>query len=273
MNGLLPGLYVPADSPVHGLDPRVKMGAVLLLMMVPFALQGFWGYLLLTAFVAVVSVVSRVPLLALLRTLRNLFWIGFFMFFLYIFTTPGQTLFTVRLSAHEAWGGITATWEGLLSAGVQIYRLCLLVITASLLTFTTSPVQLSHGLEALLAPLQVLRLPVRELSMVLTIALRFVPTLFEEIEKIAKAQRARGVDFRSGGPLRRARNLVPVFVPIFVSAFRRANDLATAMDARGFRCSPHRTRLRQLHLGLQDLIAILVVLGTVLAAIGIERLV
>jgi len=266
MNGLLPGLYVPADSPVHGLDPRVKMGAVLLLMMVPFALQGFWGYLLLTAFVALVSVVSRVPLLALLRTLRNLFWIGFFMFFLYIFTTPGQTLFTVRLSAHEAWGGITATWEGLLSAGVQIYRLCLLVITASLLTFTTSPVQLSHGLEALLAPLQALRLPVRELSMVLTIALRFVPTLFEEIEKIAKAQRARGVDFRSGGPLRRARNLVPVFVPI-------SNDLATAMDARGFRCSPHRTRLRQLHLGLQDLIAVLVVLGTVLAAIGIERLV
>lgn len=264
MNGLLPGLYVPDDSPVHRLDPRVKMGAVLLLMMVPFALQGVWGYLLLSAFVALVSIVSRVPLLALLRTLRNLFWIGFFMFFLYIFTTPGQPL--------VAWGGITATWEGLLAAGAQIYRLCLLVIVASLLTFTTSPVQLSHGLEALLAPLESLRLPVRELSMVLTIALRFVPTLFEEIEKIARAQRARGVDFRSGGPLRRARNLVPVFVPIFVSAFRRANDLATAMDARGFRCSPHRTRLRQLRLGLQDLMAILVVLGAVLAAIGGERL-
>ena len=272
MNGLFPGLYVPGDSPVHRLDPRVKMGAVLLLMMVPFALpnlepgrgDGFWGHLLLSAFVALISVVSRVPLLALLRTLRNLFWIGFFMFFLYIFTTPGQPL--------VAWGGITATWEGLLAAGAQIYRLCLLVVMASLLTFTTSPVQLSHGLEALLAPLEGLRLPVRELAMVLTIALRFVPTLFEEIEKIAKAQRARGVDFRSGGPLRRARNLVPVFVPIFISAFRRANDLATAMDARGFRCSPHRTRLRQLHLGLQDLVAFLVILGVVLAAIGVERL-
>jgi energy-coupling factor transport system permease protein len=265
MNGLFPGLYVPGDSPVHRLDPRVKMGAVLLLMMVPFALQGVWGYLLLSAFVALICLVSRVPLLALLRTLRNLFWIGFFMFFLYIFTTPGQPFI--------AWGGVTATWEGLLAAGVQIYRLCLLVVMASLLTFTTSPVQLSHGLEALLAPLESLRLPVRELAMVLTIALRFVPTLFEEIEKIAKAQRARGVDFRSGGPLRRARNLVPVFVPIFVSAFRRADDLATAMDARGFRCSPHRTRLRQLHLSLRDLIAVLVVLGTVLAATGIERLV
>jgi energy-coupling factor transport system permease protein len=264
MNGLFPGLYVPSDSPVHRLDPRVKMGAVLLLMMVPFALRGFWGYFLLSVFVALVSIVSRVPLLALLRTLRNLFWIGFFMFFLYIFTTPGQPI--------VAWGAITATWEGLLAAGAQIYRLCLLVVMASLLTLTTSPVQLSHGLEALLAPLEGLRLPVRELAMVLTIALRFVPTLFEEIEKIAKAQRARGVDFRSGGPLRRARNLVPVFVPIFVSAFRRANDLATAMDARGFRCSPHRTRLRQLRLNLRDLVAFLVVLGAVLAAIGVERL-
>jgi energy-coupling factor transport system permease protein len=265
MNPFTPGLYVPSDSPVHRLDPRVKMGAVLLLMMVPFALEGFWGYLALSAFVALVCFVSRVPLLALLRTLRNLFWIGFFMFFLYIFTTPGQPLVT--------WGGITATWEGLLAAGAQIYRLCLLVVMASLLTLTTSPVQLSHGLEALLAPLERLSLPVRELAMVLTIALRFVPTLFEEIEKIAKAQRARGVDFRSGGPLRRARNLVPVFVPIFVSAFRRANDLATAMDARGFRCSPHRTRMRQLHLGLQDLVAVLVILGAVLAAIGVERLI
>ena len=260
-----PGLYVPGDSPVHRLDPRVKIGAVLLLMMAPFALRGFWGYLLLSVFIALVGLVSRVPLLALLRTLRNLFWIGFFMFFLYIFTTPGQPIVT--------WGGITATWEGLLAAGAQIYRLCLLVVMASLLTFTTSPVQLSHGLEALLAPLEGLRLPARELAMVLTIALRFVPTLLEEIEKIAKAQRARGVDFRSGGPLRRARNLVPVFVPIFVSAFRRANDLATAMDARGFRCSPHRTRLRQLHFNLRDLVALLVVLGAVLAAIGVERLV
>jgi len=264
MNGLFPGLYVPGDSLVHRLDPRVKMGAVLLLMVVPFALHGFWGYLLLSALVALISVVSRVPLLALLRTLRDLLWIGFFMFFLYIFTTPGQPL--------VAWGGITATWEGLLAAGAQIYRLCLLVVMASLLTFTTSPVQLSHGLEALLAPLEGLRLPVRELSMVLTIALRFVPVLFGEIEQIAKAQRARGVDFRSGGPLRRARNLVPVFVPIFVSAFRRANDLATAMDARGFRCSPQRTRLRQSHLGLQDLVAFLIVLVAVLAAIGVERL-
>jgi energy-coupling factor transport system permease protein len=272
MNGLLPGLYVPDDSLVHRLDPRVKMGAVLLLMMVPFALpspepgrwDGFWGYLLLSVFVALISAVSHAPLLALLRTLRNLFWIGFFMFFLYIFTTPGQPF--------VAWGGITATWEGLLAAGAQIYRLCLLVMMASLLTFTTSPVQLSHGLEALLAPLERLRLPVRELAIVLTIALRFVPTLFEEIEKIAKAQRARGAAFRSGGPLRRARNLVPIFVPIFVSAFRRANDLATAMDARGFRCSPQRTRLQQLHFTLRDLVALLIVLGVILAAIGGERL-
>jgi len=253
------GMYVPGNSILHRLDPRVKMGATLVLMMIPFAVHGLWGYVALSTFVVTAVLLSGVPLGALLRTLRTVFWIAFLMFFLYLFTTPGEPLL--------ALGSIAITRQGLLAAVAQIYRLCLLVTVASLLTFTTSPIHLTHGLEAMLSPLERARLPVRELAMVLTIALRFVPTLQEEIDKIAKAQRARGADFRTGGPLRRARNLVPIFVPIFVSAFRRADELATAMDARGFRSALHRTRMRKLRLGSLDLLATLIVMGLVLAVI------
>jgi energy-coupling factor transport system permease protein len=264
MNLLLPGMYVATDSVLHRLDPRVKMGAALLLMTLPFAAPGLWSTLLLSAFVVAIVFLSTAPLPALLRTLHTVIWIGFFMFFFYLFTTPGRTLVAV--------GNITVTWEGLLSGATQVYRLCLLVIVAALLTFTTSPSQLAHGLEALLRPLARLGLPVRELAMVLTIALRFVPTLFDEIDKITKAQRARGVDSVSRNPWRRVRSWVPTFVPIFVSAFRRAEELATAMDARGFRGAHHRTRLYQLRFTYRDLIASLVVLGVDLAALGLERL-
>jgi energy-coupling factor transport system permease protein len=166
-----------------------------------------------------------------------------------IFTTPGQPL--------VALGGIAVTREGVLAGAVQTYRLCLLVIVASLLTFTTSPARLAHGVEALLGPLARAGLPVRELALVLTIALRFVPVFF---------------DLRSGGPWRRLRNWVPVFVPIFVIAFRRAEELATAMEARGFRAARYRTRMVQLRLTGQDLIASLVVLAFGLAVIGLEQL-
>ena len=143
---------------------------------------------------------------------------------------------------------------------------------AALLTFTTSPAQLAHGLEALLWPLARLGFPVRELVMVLTIALRFVPTLFDEIDKIAQAQRARGIDVVSRNPWRRVQSWVPMFVPIFVSAFRRADELATAMEARGFRTARHRTRLYQLRLTYRDLAASLIVLIVSLAVLGLGQL-
>jgi energy-coupling factor transport system permease protein len=263
VNLLLPGMYVSSDSALHRLDPRMKMAAALLLMTIPFLAQSLGSYLLLAAFVAAIAVLSSAPLVALLRTLRTVFWLGFFMFFFYLFTTPGQPLIEL--------GQILVSWEGISAGAIQIYRICLLVIIASLLTFTTSPAQLAHGLEAALGPLARVGLPVRELVMVLTIALSFVPTFFEEIEKISKAQRARGADFRSGGLLGRIRSLVPVFIPVFVSAFQRADDLATAMEARGFRSAPRRTRLHQLRLTRQDLTASLVVLVVVLAALGLAR--
>jgi len=264
VNLLLPGLYIPADSPLHRLDPRAKMGAALLLMALPFAAPSLVSSLLLVAFVVAGALLASVPLGALLRTLRTVLWVGFIMFFFYLFTTPGEPLVAV--------GSVAVTWDGLLAGGTQIYRLCLLVVITSLLTFTTSPTQLAHGLEAVLGPLARLGLPVREMAMVLTIALRFVPTLFDEVDKIAKAQESRGAGVRSGNPWRRMRGWVPLFVPIFVSAFRRAEALATAMEARGFRGAHHRTRLYRLRLARRDLWATLIVLAVSLAAVGLDRL-
>lgn len=262
MSLLLPGLYVPADSPVHRLDPRVKMGAALALMVLPFTAPGLGSSLLLATFVVGIGILSRVPLPALLRTVRTVFWLAFFMFFFYLFTTPGQTLI--------ALGTVVVTKEGVLAGAMQVYRLCLLVVIAALLTYTTSSGQLAHGLEALLGPLERAGLPVRDLTLVLTIALRFVPVFFEEIETIGRAQRARGADPQTGGPLRRMRSLVPMFIPVLVSAFRRAEELAIALEARCFRCLPRRTRLYRLCLSRADLLASLIVLAVALAALALE---
>lgn len=252
MNLLLPGTYLAADSPLHRLDPRVKMIAALVLMALPFAAPDLAGHALLTAFVILIAVLSSAPPRALLRTLSTIFWLGGLMFFFYLFTTPGRPLVSVRQ--------IVVTWEGLLAGGVQVYRLCLLVLISALLTFTTSPAQLAHGLEAMFSPLQRVGLPVREFALVMTIALRFAPALLDEIDKIAKAQRARGVDMTSKNPLQQMRSWAPLFVPIFVGAFRRAEELATAMEARGFRGAAQRTRLYPLQLTRRDLAAALVML-------------
>ncbi len=263
MSLLLPGMYIAADSVVHRLDPRVKMGAALLLMVLPFVAPSWQSGLILSVFVIALALLSAVPILALLRTLRTVFWLGFFMFFFYAFTTPGQPVFT--------WGPLTITWAGSLAGGIQIYRLCLLVIVASVLSYTTSPTQLAHGLEALLSPLARLGLPVRDLAMVLTIALSFVPTLSHEIAKITKAQQARGAEL--GGTLWHwAKSWVSMFVPIFVSAFRRAEHLAMAMEARGFRGARNRTRMVQLQLDWHDLVASLTVLVVSLIVLGATHL-
>lgn len=261
MSLLIPGMHVPVESPIHRMDPRVKMAASLLLMVMPFAVPDPVSNVVLVALVGAVTWLSHAPFAALLRTMRTVLWLGVFMFFFYLFTTPGESLI--------AWRGLTVTWEGALKGATQIYRLCLLVIMSALLTFTTSPAQLAHGLEAAFGPLARLGFPVQELALVLTIALRFVPTLLDQIDKITKAQRARGADFASWQPWRRVSAWVPTFVPIFVAAFRRAEDLATAMEARGFRGARQRTHLQELRLTRLDLIASMIVLATALAMVAL----
>ena len=263
MNLLLPGVYVASETAVHRLDPRVKMAAAMLLMVLPFAASSLASVLLLSAFVLGMVLASAVPVLALVRTLRTVLWVGLFMFVYRFFTTPGDPLLTL--------GSVSLTWEGLAAGAMQIYRLCLLVVVSSLLTFTTSPGQLAHGLEAVFRPLERLGLPVSEVTMVFTIALRFVPTLFGEIDKIVKAQESRGASIRTGPLWERGQGWVAVFVPIFVSAFRRAEDLATAMEARGFRGAGRMTHLYVLRLTRSDLGASLVVLALGAAILFIER--
>ncbi len=265
MNLLMPGMYLATDSSVHRLDPRVKLGAALVLMALAFAVRTWVGYTLLALSVMAIAILSRAPAAALLRTLGTIFWLGCMMFLFRLFTTPGQPLIVV--------GNWTVTQEGLQAGATQIYRLCLVVILSALLTFTTSPTLLAHGLEVLFKPLAQLGLPVREFALVLTIALRFAPALLEEIDKIGKAQQARGVDMRSRNPLRQMQSWAPLFVPIFVTAFRRAEELATAMEARGFRGAHDRTRLRELRLSRSDGLVLLVAVLAALVIVGVERLI
>lgn len=265
MNLLMPGMYLAADSSVHRLDPRVKLGAALVLMALAFAVRTWVGYTLLALSVMAIAILSRAPAAALLRTVGTVFWLGCMMFLFRLFTTPGQPLVVV--------GNWTVTQEGLQAGATQIYRLCQVVILSALLTFTTSPTQLAHALEVLFRPLAQLGLPVREFALVLTIALRFAPALLEEIDKIGKAQQARGVDMHSRNPLRQMQSWTPLFVPIFVTAFRRAEELATAMEARGFRGTHDRTRLRELRLSRRDGLVLLVAVLVALVIVGVERLI
>jgi energy-coupling factor transport system permease protein len=252
-------MYVAAETIIHRLDPRIKMGAALLFMVAPFVAPGWQSALVLVATAICIAFLAAVPFISLVHTVRTVFWLGFLMFFFYAFTTPGQPVLAGK------W--IVVTWEGVIAGAIQIYRLCLLVVVSSLLTYTTSPSQLAHGLEAFLRPLTRIGLPVREAAMVLTIALRFVPTMAHQIETLAKAQRARGMDY-GPAPWDRVRTWIPMFVPLFVAAFRRAERLATAMEARGFRGTAHRTRMTQLRLQSADLGAVLVVAAIALAVLS-----
>ncbi|HEY8487062.1 MAG TPA: energy-coupling factor transporter transmembrane protein EcfT, partial [Limnochordales bacterium] len=235
------GQYVPGDSFVHRLDPRTKMGLVAAFVGMLLAVQSWWGYGAATAMVGLGVAASRVSAARLVRGLRPLWWFVVLSVVFHAFWTEGHPL--VR------WGPLAVTREGLQQAAMTSLRLVLLVAGASLLTLTTSPLDLTEGLERLLTPGRRLGLPAHELAMTMTIALRFVPTLLEEADRIMKAQMARGAAFDRGGPLRRATALLPLLVPLFVSALRRADELAVAMEARCYRGGQGRTRLRQLRMG------------------------
>lgn len=238
------GQYFPGDSPVHRLDPRLKIVLVLAYIILLFIVDGPVSYGVLAVFLVLVVGLSRVSIRLILRGVKPILFIIVFTSLLNMFYTPGRVLWE--------WGILHLTVEGIQAAVIMVVRLVFLIVGTSMLTYTTSPIVLTDGLERLLSPLKRLHFPAHELAMMMTIALRFIPTLVEETNKIMNAQKARGADFESGNLLKRAKALVPVLVPLFVSAFRRADELSVAMECRLYRGGSGRTRLKELKMGKND---------------------
>ncbi|HPZ90915.1 MAG: energy-coupling factor transporter transmembrane protein EcfT [Firmicutes bacterium] len=235
--GITIGQYYPGDSFFHRLEPRIKIGLITAYVVSLFLLDTGWGYLIMTLATLSVIAIARLPFKLLLRGLRPLYFIIAFTLLLHIFFTKGGRVLV-------QWGPVSLETQGLYTGLLMAWRLVLLVTTSSLLTLTTSPIALTDAIESILSPLRPLGFPAHELAMMMTIALRFIPTLLEEAEKIMKAQMARGADFESGNLIQRARAMVPLLVPLFVSSFRRADDLALAMEARCYRGGKGRTRMK-----------------------------
>ena len=244
------GQYFPGSSIIHRLDARTKILLTVALLVCIFLSDGFVGFGLILAFVLFSAKLTRISLKFVIRGLKPIAFIAVFTFVLNLFMQGGG-------STLLEWKFIRITTGGLRTAIYMALRLMLLVIASQLLTLTTSSLSLTDGLERLMKPLAKLHFPAHEIAMMMSIALRFIPTLMEETDKIMNAQKARGADFESGNLINRAKAMVPLLVPLFVSAFRRANDLAMAMEARCYRGGDHRTRLRELKYTRLDVIAAL----------------
>ena len=238
------GQFYPADSILHRLDPRVKFVGTFLFLISLFVADSFWGYALATLFLAACIGFSKVPVRFMLKGLKPLFVILLITVLFNVFLTPGEVLWS--------FGFLKATREGISLAGKMAIRLIYLVIGSSLMTLTTTPNQLTDGLEKGLGCLKALKIPVHEIAMMMSIALRFIPILMEETDKIMKAQIARGADFETGNIIRKAKAMVPLLVPLFISAFRRATDLAMAMEARCYQGGEGRTKMKPLQYSQRD---------------------
>ncbi len=238
------GQYYPAGSVLHRLDPRTKFIGTLLFVISLFIYHTFLGYGVATVFLAAMIALSKVPPSFMFRGLKAIFVILLITVAFNLFLTPGRVLWQ--------WSFLKITYEGLAQAGKMSIRLVYLVVGSSIMTLTTTPNQLTDALERLLRPLNRIRIPVHEIAMMMSIALRFIPILMEETDKIMKAQIARGADFESGNIFRKAKSLVPLLVPLFISAFRRADDLAMAMEARCYHGSEGRTQMKPLRYRARD---------------------
>ena len=247
------GQYYPADSVIHKLDPRTKLFATLLFIISVFSFDGIVGFTVMTAFLFGVIALSKVPLSFMLRGLKAIMILLVIAGLFNLFLTPGQVLWSI-------WK-IHITREGLRNAVLMTIRMVYLIMGSSVMTLTTTPNQLTDGLEKALKPLQKINVPVHEIAMMMSIALRFIPILIEETDKIMKAQMARGADFETGGLVKKAKNMVPLLVPLFVSAFRRANDLALAMEARCYVGGEGRTKMMPLVYHKVDRLAYVVVIA------------
>lgn len=261
------GQYFPGSSLVHRLDPRTKLICLIAYIVSLFLASSFVTYAIMLALLALSISVSKVPLKSILRGLKPILFIAIFTAVLNMLYTPGTHIIA------KFWI-FTLTTEGLLRAFFMVVRIMMLVTGTFLLTYTTSPILLTDGLESLMSPLKAIHVPVHELAMMMSIALRMIPTLIEETDKIMAAQKARGADFETGGLIQRAKALIPILVPLFISAFRRADELAVAMECRCYHGGEGRTRLRQLKFlgrdyGVLALFLILTVLVGILGHFGL----
>ena len=229
------GQYIDGESILHRLDPRTKIIATIIFMIVVFLMKNLMSYVIFAVLLIIMIIIAKIPIKYTLKGLKPILFIIIFTVIINVFTIKGQVIF-------EFWI-FSITLEGIMTAIRLAFRLILLVVSASLLTLTTTPIHLTDGIESLLKPLSKVGFPAHEIALMMTIALRFIPTLIEETDKIMKAQKSRGANFETGTIIARAKNFLPILVPLFVNSFKRADDLAIAMEARGYRGAEGRTRL------------------------------
>lgn len=259
------GQYYPVDSLLHRLDPRVKLMGTLVFIVSLFLFENFIGYIVATAFLVSMIILSKVPFKFMVRGLKAIVVLLLVTVLINLFATPGEAVWSF-------WK-LSITREGIRTAAFMMVRLIYLIIGSSIMTLTTTPKSLTDGLEKSLSPLNKIKVPVHEIAMMMSIALSFIPILLEETDKIMKAQMARGADFESGNVIRRVKSLVPLLVPLFVSAFRRAGDLAMAMEARCYHGGDGRTKMKPLKYKLHDFAGYGVLLVYLAAIIVVPRIV
>ncbi len=263
------GQYIYGTSALHKMDARVKIILTLAFIVALFMLDSIWAYAVVTVFVAAVMIMSRVPVRFILRGLKPMAMILAFTAVFNLFLTPGERIWGADIGSWT----IQITKEGVYAGALMLIRLMYLVTMSSMLTLTTAPLMLTDGIERLLKPLEIIKVPAHEIAMMMSIALRFIPTLAEETDKIIKAQTARGADFESGNILKRAKAMVPLLVPLFISAFRRADELATAMEARCYRGGKNRTKMKQCRISAVDIKGIAVFTAVCALAFSLEYII
>ncbi len=260
------GQYIPQNSFVHKMDARVKILAVIAYIVAVFLVKSFHflGFGACLAFVVIATACSRISFLRMLKCVKGIiFFIALTALIQIFFNTAGNIVFE--------WKFIVVTSEGLLNAGFITARIILIILGASLLTFTTSPVELADGIESLLYPLKWIKFPVHEFALIMSIALRFIPTLLDETDRIIRAQKARGADFDSGNVFKKAKALIPVLIPLLIGSFRRADELADAMDARCYSGSKNRTKYKKMRLSWRDLIGAIVIAGLITGVVFLNK--
>ncbi len=255
------GQYYQADSLIHKLDPRVKLITTMSFLISLFLVQSVTDYVVPFLFLTAMIYISKVPFSFMLKGMRAILFLLIITVLFNLFLTPGEPIITVWI--------LTITREGIAFAFKMAIRLTFLIIGSSIMTLTTTPNQLTDGLENLLNPLKRIKVPVHEIAMMMSIALRFIPILLEETDKIMKAQIARGADFESKNIIKRAKSYVPILVPLFISAFRRANDLALAMEARCYRGGEYRTKMKPLQYARRDYLAFAVTVTYIITVVAL----